>query len=527
MKKNLIILVKASQEFIRHSEVDIKINAPMLNSLFENITNIYLPLLNMIDTLALQKNGKISFVLPPVLCNLLSDSEIKKEYVEWLDKRVELGKKELNRNNGNPEVQNIIKKYIEKNYQAKSDFEQKYNSNLIDAFAKNKKEGKIELLATCATDIFIPHYVDTKEIISAQIECGLNGYRQYFGEIPEGFWLPEMGYFPGVENLIKSYGFSYTVLDSRAFLLSKKMPSKGIFYPVRTENSLVVFANCTELDDKILGENGYSSKTCYLNVNKDIGFELDMNSLSPLIDEDSVRFSTGYKYYDKSLLDSQNNYYNEDNAKKIAEEDAKDFSKTIKEKLDSVEKCIPESDFINLFYCIDLDSVKNWNEMIFWLKNVLENCDLENLNLCGGTELLQNQYSLEKIEPYYSAKGKGYGEEFLNGNTSWMMRYVKKATERIIDLADRFPNDTGLKTRLLNLGAKELLMAQSVGLIKMINEGDNPNFAERRFKESINAFTTVFDSLGSNTVSTEWLTTLELRDSIFPWMNYKVFAKKV
>ena len=107
------------------------------------------------------------------------------------------------------------------------------------------------------------------------------------------------------------------------------------------------------------------------------------------------------------------------------------------------------------------------------------------------------------------------------------MRYVKKASERIIDLADRFPNDTGLKTRLLNLGAKELLMAQSTGLIKMLNDCENPEFAERRFKESINAFTVVFDSLGSNTVSTEWLTTLEMRDSIFPWMNYKVFAKKI
>ena len=107
-----------------------------------------------------------------------------------------------------------------------------------------------------------------------------------------------------------------------------------------------------------------------------------------------------------------------------------------------------------------------------------------------------------------------------------MMRYVRKCSERLIDLAGRFPSDTGLKTRLLNLGAKELMLAQSSNLAKMINRSELPQFAEKRFKESIAAFTSVFDSLGSNTVSTEWLTNLEARDSIFPWMNYRIFTKK-
>lgn len=526
MKQKLVIILKASQDFIRHTSQDIKSNAPVLNSFFESITNFYIPILNMLDSIKLKNNGKLSMVLPPVLCSLLTDNEIKSLYLDWLSKKIELGKKELERNSENKNIQEIVKRNLEKIYQTKSDFEEKYNSDLISAFAKNKKEGKLELLATCATDIFIPHYAETKEVISAQIECGLTAYRQYFGEIPEGFWLPELGYYPGVEKLIKAYGFSYTVLDSRAFLLAKKMPTKGIFYPVRTENSLVVFSNCTELDDKIFDEKGYISNENYLNSNKDIGFELKMEELSPFMEIDSVRYSTSYKYFNKSSS-SESNLYNFEKASEQAKIDATDFAKTIKTKLDKVEKCIPESDFINLFYCLELDSLKNWDESILWLKNFLESCDSNNLELSGGTELIKNQYSLEKFEPYYSAKGDGYGEEFLNGNTSWMMRYIKKASERIVDLADRFPNDTGLKTRLLNLGAKELLMAQSVGLIKMINSCDNPDFAERRFKESIRAFTSVFDSLGSNTVSTEWLTTIEMQDSIFPWMNYKVFAKKV
>ena len=69
-------------------------------------------------------------------------------------------------------------------------------------------------------------------------------------------------------------------------------------------------------------------------------------------------------------------------------------------------------------------------------------------------------------------------------------------------------------------------MAQSSGLLKMIENEEFPEYAAKRFKQSISAFTSVFDSLGSNTVSTEWLTTLEIKDNLFPWMNYRIFSRK-
>ena len=96
----------------------------------------------------------------------------------------------------------------------------------------------------------------------------------------------------------------------------------------------------------------------------------------------------------------------------------------------------------------------------------------------------------------------------------------------MVDLAERFPSDTGLKARLLNMGAKELMIAQSVGWKKMLNSSYFPEYAEQMFTESIIDFTAVFDALGSNTVSTEWLTNLENKHALFPWMNYRIFSRK-
>lgn len=527
MLKNLSLIIKANQIFIRHTEIDVNHNEPILNALYESITDIYIPLLNMIENL--EKDDvpcKFGLVLPPLLCNLLSDSKIQELYDDYIDSRIELGQSEIKRCADNPKILEIVNKNIEKFIKTKKDFNEKYSRNLVKRFREYMEKDYVEILTTCGTDIYIPHYADMKEIISAQIESGLHSYRQYFGEIPDGFWLPELGYTPGVEKLIRAYGYSYTVLDARSILLSETIPSKGLFYPSRTDNSLVLFGADPEFTDTLFGEEGYANMQCYRNENHDIGFDLSVEELKAVLPEGSTRFSTDYKYWNKNFDEQE--IYDAQKAYEAVQCQAKDFVSKMSEKLTRAAELSNNSDFVCDVCVIDTDSIRqNWSECILWIEAVMKMAVSFNINIATCNEMLENQYSLEKIQPYYSsAAGTGYGENLLSSKNCWMMRYTRKACERMIDLSDRFPTDTGLKTRLLNLGAKELMLAQSSNLAKMIENDEFPEFAERRFRESIDAFTAVFDSLGSNTVSTEWLTTLETRDSIFPWMNYRIFSKK-
>ena len=528
MQKILSLVIKASQDFIRHSEEDIKENAPVLNSFYEAISNVYIPLLEMIEKLEADNvKYRFALVLPPVLCNMLSDTVLQDEYLKWLDKRNDLGKAELRRNKENAEICAIINKTIETNKKRKADFVDKYNKNLIPVFAEYMTKGYIELLGTCGTDIFMPHYADLKEIISAQIECGLHAYRQYFGSMPEGFWLPAMGYTPGIEKLIRAYGYTYTILDSRSILFSEKVPETGIFYPCRTDNSLVVFARNRVIDCELFGENGIIFNSCYRNQNRDVGYELPMEKLSSVIDKEGIRYSTGFKYWNRCFKDS-GCLYDKECALEQVEKDAQAFVDKRLQTLTEAEKLLPKCNYVSEVCTLDISKLsKTWNECIVWLESVIRKADLAGLSVLSCDRMCDEQYNLEKIEPYFSAgSGAGYGENLLSSKNCWMMRYIRKSCERMIDLAGRFPMDTGLKTRLLNLGAKELMLAQSLNLAKMINRSEFPQFAEKRFKESIAAFTSVFDSLGSNTVSTEWLTRLEAHDSVFPWMNYRIFCKK-
>ena len=271
MKKKLAFVIKTSQDFLRYNNVNLEQLAPEYNTLFETISNVYIPLLNLVEKLEEENiDCRFSLVLPPVLCTLLESEVVQDMYISWIEKCNQLGNLEIQRNSENKAIVELIQSQIKKNSELKEDFEVKYQKKLIKKFADFHQKGFIELLATCGTDIFIPHYADLPEVISAQIETGLQAFRQSFGCFPDGFWLPELGYTTGVEKIIRAYGYSYTILDARSILLSKTIPSKGIFHPYRFDNALAVFPSDGFITDEIYGEEGFVYHTAYKNTNRDI-----------------------------------------------------------------------------------------------------------------------------------------------------------------------------------------------------------------------------------------------------------------
>lgn len=535
-EKKLLFVFNTSQEYIKHTGADAEKFAAEQSYLFETISNVYLPLLKMLEKFDREKLPvKFAVVLTPVLCTLLEDPDVQQQYVDWLDKKIEFGKKELERVAGNSALSDAVTLCLEKAENDKNDFEG-FERRLVKRFAEFQKKNIIEILATCGTDIFLPHYNDMPEILGAQVEAGIFAYRSFFGSIPDGFWLPELGYYDGIEKILRSYGMNYTILDSKSFLFSEIEPKNGLFSPARFSNALVAFGRDGFSDKEIFGSEGYAFNTVYRSENRDVAFSLPLKNISSFVKPETSRYAVGYKYWNKGA-DSESgisdpsdirNVYSKGDAMRQCIADAEDFVQKKCEKLFQAEKLLPESKDVSLVITINISKMHDsWFEGMDWLEQVFRKICQTQIQLDVPKSLAKAPFELQRIIPYYGASsGVGYGEDLLSGKNNWMMRYVRKAAERMVDLADRFPADTGLKARLLNLGAKELMFAQGSGWAKMIHNGIFPDYATMRFKQSINDFTAVFDALGSNTVSTEWLTKLESQHQIFPWMNYRIFCKK-
>ena len=364
MLKNLAFIIKTTQDFIRTNEENTpECDKLKLNSLFEAISDSYIPMLQMFERL---KNDGVTFkvglVIPPVLCSMLVDEKIQELYVSFLDKRIALGKKEVNRSKDNPKAAEIATATIERNKELKKLFTDTYKRNLVAKIAEFQKLGFVEILGTCATDIFMPFYADLPEAISAQIEMGLQSYKKYFGELPEGFYLPELGYTPGIEKLIRAYGYSYTILHSRSILLTDNPPVNGIFYPVRTDNSLVAFTADPYIDEQIFSEDGWCSNSVYRNENRDIGFELELKKLTPIMEEKSARCSTGYKYWKKDFNDDSSVSYDFNAAKEQAQTDADDFIQKRVELLTQAGELAQNAEYVASVCCIDEEKIrKQWS----------------------------------------------------------------------------------------------------------------------------------------------------------------------
>ncbi len=526
--KNLTFLINLHHPYIRHIGQDAERFSQENSLLFENISNVYIPLLNMLGRL--EQEGipfKIALVFSPALCSLLTDDEIKMQYIEWLDSLIELCRKEVERTSYDAGLKENAESNLANLEARRHDFTEVYAQDLIKHFAVFAKKDMVEILATAGTYLFMPHYVDMPEVLNAQVETGLYAVKQFFGIAPEGFFLPEMAYVPGIEKILKSYGLNYTLLPSQSFLFSKTAPEAGVFKPARCKNFLTLFAA-----EKISID--YAANPCYKNVIKDIAWELDHKDLAPFVLEGNPRRATTCCYWnnltkDEGLngesLDSECIY---DAAKALVQvkADAEDFFVKTKDLLDQAADLA--SDDVCISYVLDSSDIAgNWAEGILWLEKVISTAGLSDVRIASYSDLLFEKTALQKIEPYPAAFSEAsYGEEYLSSRNAWMIRYLRKACERLVDLTGRFPEDTGLKERLLNLGCRELMLAQSCELSKMIEDNNFAEYASGCFKNSIIAFTKVFDALGSNTVSTEWLCNLEKKHALFPWMNYRIFSKK-
>lgn len=533
--KKIILALSTNDDYVKYSKDEALDNQKECDRLFYSLTFTYLPLLSMLERLEKDfVDFKIMLSLSPVVCDLLTTPIVQEQYKEYLNNRIELGKIEEERYKDTPELKKTINYFTSKYIAALKQFND-YEGKVVEKFSEYVKKGYIEALATCATNIFTPYYYDCPPCINAQVELGIFSYRKTFGERPDGFIFPSLAYYEGEEKILKTNSINYTILDAKSVLLSKNEAKRGIFYPASFDNCVALYAADTTTNKEIYSDEGYCYNGEYLNLEKDIGYIYEQEALPSYISKKIRRRPLGYMYWNKktSRLDTVESegetLYNHERALEQVKLDAADYVNRKCKLLEEAEKEITDTNFLSLVLMLDLHKMQGrWFEGIDWIEEVIRKVSLTDSLLSFANPLLEKNFNLQFIHPSFACDSKdGYCEELLSHKNNYMIKYLRKAAERMADIAKRFPTQTGLRERLLNIATKELLLTQSASLPRMINDNDSPEYAGLAFTKSINEFTKVFESLGSNEVSTQWLIDLENEHNLFPFTNYRVFNKKI
>jgi 1,4-alpha-glucan branching enzyme len=94
------------------------------------------------------------------------------------------------------------------------------------------------------------------------------------------------------------------------------------------------------------------------------------------------------------------------------------------------------------------------------------------------------------------------------------------------ELVYRYPNESGLKLRVLNQAAREVLLSMASDWPFIMKTGTTVPYAVKRIREHIHNFNYIYDNLRRNTVDTGWLTRIERKNNVFPDLDYTIFGEK-
>jgi len=523
MNNNAVIslVLNGHAPFVRHPEL---LNPPQELWFFQSISETYIPLLEAFDRLDRDLVPfRMALTLSPSLCHMLSDELLIKRYLEYTDKQILFGEKELERTAAEPALNSLAKYFYDRIVQKKKFFTERCENNIIKGFDHYHKKGRLEILTTAATYAFLPFYTAYPEVIRSQFEVAISSFKNNFGRIPQGFWLPELGWTEELDSWLRTYNFCYTIVDTHALAFARPFAEKGSYYPAKTPQGIVVFGRDFYASEKIAEIRG---DPVFRNKCRDLGFELSPDKVELFLGPKGIRTCTGYKYWASGSPDA---LYDPAKALLNVKNHASSFLDSVLVRLKHA------SDLINapaLSLCaFNADCFgRFWHEGPEFIEALFrEGQKSGEVQFMTPSEYCckQDSSSFQQLTPEFSSWGtNGYAETWLDASNDWMYPHAVRALNRMVEMVDRFPDNTGLKERALNQASREIFLAISSDWAKMLCKQENTDYARNRIESSLRTFTTIYEALGSNYISTEWLTQLEKKDNIFPNINYRVFKRK-
>ncbi|MDR1445735.1 MAG: DUF1957 domain-containing protein [Treponema sp.] len=512
----------AGSSLKNHSAVE----AGNMNWFFESLSETYIPLLGALGRLEQDHIPfRLGIVFSPLLCRLLEDREIISRYLDYTDRQIEFGEQELKRTEGQGGLHELVKFYHDWILEKRFAFVERYEQDILKTFRYYQKKGWIEFLASSATGAFLPFYTGYPEAIQAQMEVSLSNYRSLFGRHPQGFWLTDLGWSAGLDPYLRMYNTGYTIVESHALLFGNPPASRASFYPVRTPAGVLVMAR-----DYFAGEDyrRQLQANVYRDNRADAGYELPLDLVKDFLGPGDSRSVTGYKYWNQIGRFSPDGLYNPREADAQAHEDARVFLQRRIDALLSAAKQMEENPLCLCAFNAD-DFGRYWHEGPRFIEELFR-AGAGHARFMTPAEYLYKQEtsSMETSMPEFSSAGEsGYAESWLDASNDWIYRHLARAVNRMTELAERFPNDTGLKERALNQAAREILLAQNADCSRMLHKEEHTDYARSHIESCLRNFTTIYEALGSNYISTEWLTAVERMHDVFPHINYRIFRRKI
>ncbi len=520
----LCLALHAHLPYVRHPEHEDFLEEGWL---YEAILETYIPLLWVLEGLAADGiDHRLTMSMSPPLVSMLNDELLRRRFARRLDLLCELSEKEVRRTRGNRAFRDTARMYRDRFRTARRDYQDRWHGDLVGAFRRLQDHGSLEILTCGATHGYLPLLRIHPQAVRAQILVAAQHYRETFGRSPRGVWLPECGYYPGLDDVLRDAGLGYFFLDTHGIAHAESRPALGTYAPLYCPSGVAAFGRDPDSSKQVWSSvEGYPGDPDYREYYRDIGFDLDADYLRPYIHPDGLRTNTGIKYHRITHRGPEKEPYVRARALEKAALHAGHFLSERRRVADQLGPRLGRPPLMVATYDAELFG-HWWFEGPDWIDSLFRTMatEAEGVHPVTAPEYLDLHPVNQVDVPAASSWGdKGYSEVWLNGANDWIYRHLHEAADRMIELADRFPHAQDVQKRALNQAARELLLAQSSDWAFIMKANTTVPYAVRRTQDHLKNFAALYGGLRQGRLPERQLAGMEMQNNIFPGIDYRVF----
>ena len=523
MSGYLALILHAHLPFVRHPEQEHFLEEDWL---LEAISESYIPLVQMMQRLTADcVPFKLTMSVTPSLCAMLQDDLLQERYVRHLELLIDLAQREIERNRKQPAMRELATFYHELFSSSRTFFVEQCNCDLLAMFRKLRAAGSLEIVASAATHGLLP-LIQQQSMAAAraQVLIGCDVYKEIFHASPNGFWLPECAYAPGVEVLLQEANLRWFIVDTHGLMFGEPQPQRAIYAPYYTPAGPAFFARDQDSSRQVWSaREGYPGDPNYRDFYRDAGFDLPLEQLGTF--SRSARKFTGLKYHRVTGQGVEKGIYDRLAAQNTADGHAAHFLEQRREQIRSVSKFNFDPVVVVPF---DAELFGHWwFEGPLFLEFLIRRvAGQEDFVLTTPGEFLASHPSQQTMQPAASTWGEeGHLRVWLDPGNVWIYPHLHAATRRMHEAAQANAKIADeLIDRVLKQMARELLLAQSSDWPFLVKTQTASEYASKRVREHLLCFNQLYDQLATNRVDTDFLAACEGRDNLFPNLNWRYYV---
>jgi 1,4-alpha-glucan branching enzyme len=471
--------------------------------------------------------GRITVSLSPTLLAMLADPLLRSRLAERMGRLGELAQRDLERYRGRAPFGPLAEHYRDRFRVGLDQYERRYGRDVAGAFRAVEDAGVARLMTCGATHGFFPLMDLGAPSWRAQVGVAVREFERHVGRKPEGFWLPECGYAPGVEDVLAEFGIRWFAVDTHGVLDACPRPVPGTYAPLRTESGVLAFGRDAESSRQVWSSaEGYPGDAWYREYYRDQGFDLPLEEVRDFLPSGGTRTHLGLKYH--RITDRRYPHrepYDPARASERAAAHAAHFVEGRAAQARAASDALGQPAVLLAPYDAELFG-HWWYEGPEWLDRVLDLAAArEDLVATdpGTAAAALARVPEGRLHPCSWGAG-GYAAVWLDPVNDWIHRHLLRAAERMQALARRGDRGEPLRGRALRQAGRELLLAQASDWAFIMKTGTLVPYAVRRTEAHLERFDALASEAEADAPDPVRIAAAEAADPIFPDLDPGLFA---